>query len=122
MLHTNRLIGLVGKEMPAYGLMKPEVKIGDFIAEDELVIADDLIPEIHFRLEFVVENKCSLDVVERNFADLKKTVLQSKYRCRLAASSFFHRKTISLSLKQYPVLAQYSVSVLQNKRNVRAKG
>ena len=72
MLHTNRLIGLVGNEMPVYGLLKAEVKIGDFIAEDELVVADDLSPEKHFRLKFVVENKCLLDVVERNFTDLKE--------------------------------------------------
>ena len=61
--NPSRLTGLKANDMPTKGIVKAEVKIGTCIASDEIVVVEDLYPEIMIGLKFMLENKCTTDLV-----------------------------------------------------------
>ena len=62
--NPSRLTGPIANEMPTKGIVKAEVKIGTCITSDEFVVVKDLYPEIMIGLKFMLENKCTTDLVE----------------------------------------------------------
>ena len=62
--HNSLLTGPIANEMPTKGIIKAEVKIGTLVAPNELVVVEDLHPEILVGLKFLMENQCTADMVE----------------------------------------------------------
>ena len=69
--NTSRLTGPIANEMPTKGVIKAEVKIGTLVATDEIVVVEDLYPEIMIGLKFMMENKCTSDLVQQKLTILK---------------------------------------------------
>ena len=69
--NASRLTGPIANEMPTKGIVKAEVKIGTCTASDEIVVVEDLYLEIMIGLKFMLENKCTTDLVEQKLTNPK---------------------------------------------------
>ena len=62
--HNSGLTGPIANEMPTKGIIEAEVKIGTLVATDEIVVVEDLHPEILVGLKFLMKNQFTADMVE----------------------------------------------------------
>ena len=83
--NPSRLTGLIANEMPTKGIVKAEVKIGNCVVSDELVVVKDLYPEIKIGLKFIIENKRTTDLVEQKLTIPKDDVFIIKVPMQVAS-------------------------------------